>query len=162
MTLLDKSKIPDPTTGMEELYREIILEHFKSPHNKGIGSSAGIRGEGTNPLCGDSVTLGITMQGEKIQDIKFDGHGCAISQSSCSMMTDAVQGKTVKDAQSLAKGFKAIFGVIEHGEAPPKLTAEDWGELAALEGVKKFPVRIKCAILSWNTLLETLKKINGK
>jgi nitrogen fixation protein NifU and related proteins len=161
MSPFDKSKIPDPMNGMEDLYREIILEHFKSPHNKGIDSSAGIRGEGTNPLCGDSVTLGINLQGEKIQAIKFDGHGCAISQSSCSMMTDAIQGKTVKDAETLAKRFKAVFGVSDRGDSPQKLTPDELGELASLEGVKKFPVRIKCAILPWNTLLETLKKING-
>ena len=144
--------------GMDELYREIILDHFKSPHNKGTLPSANLHGEGTNPLCGDSITLSLRVEEDRLNEIKYEGIGCAISQSSSSMMTDAVKGKKISEVQKTAKGFKAIFGLKEEGSTPVKLNEDELGDLAALEGVKKFPVRIKCAILPWNTLLETLKK----
>ncbi len=148
--------------SLDELYREIILEHFKSPHHKGSLANANRTGEGMNPLCGDDVQISLLMNGDTIQDIRFDGHGCAISQAAASMMTDAVKGKSVEAVLRLARGFKAVFGVKDDStngqKAPPPLTEEEMGDRAALEGVKKFPVRIKCAILSWNTLLETLNK----
>ncbi len=144
--------------SLDELYREIILDHFKSPHNMGRLPNPTLQGEGTNPLCGDSVTLTLRLEENKIKDIRFDGHGCAISQSSSSMMTDAVLGKSISEIKNLGKSFKSVFGIKDNPEEPVKpMNVEEMGDLAALEGVKKFPVRIKCAILPWNTLLEIIK-----
>jgi len=147
---------------MEDLYREIILEHFKSPHNKGNLPEAGLRGEGNNPLCGDEVSISLFLEGNKIKDIKFEGHGCAISQSAASMMTDAVKGKSIDAVKLLAGTFKGFLGINENrGLVEATGKAEELGEMAALEGVKKYPVRIKCAVLPWNTLLEVLQKDGG-
>jgi nitrogen fixation NifU-like protein len=140
--------------GVEELYREVILDHFKTPRNKGHIENANVKADGMNPLCGDQITITATVDGGKIKDLKFEGHGCAISQSSASMMTAALKGKSLSEAQSITSLFKQMFGLEEKkGDADP----EALGDLEALEGVKKYPVRIKCAVLSWNTLLEALK-----
>ena len=145
--------------GVEDLYREVILEHFKSPKNRGRLDAANARAEGLNPLCGDQITVSAVVDGGTIKDIRFEGHGCAISQSSASMMTAAVKGRRLESAAALTATFKALFGV-EADPAPAK--PEDLGDLEALEGVKRYPVRIKCALLSWNTLLEALKNANTK
>jgi nitrogen fixation NifU-like protein len=145
-----------PMGGVEELYREVILEHFKVPQNKGQIEKPTVKAEGMNPLCGDQISITAILDGDKIKDLKFDGHGCAISQSSASMMTAALKGKTLKDASGLAALFKKMFGIEDKEAVLPK-DPEALGDLEALEGVKKYPVRIKCALLSWNTLLEALK-----
>lgn len=144
--------------GVEELYREVILEHFKVPQNKGSIPHPTVKADGMNPLCGDQISVSAILDGDKIKDIKFEGHGCAISQSSASMMTAALKGKTLNDARGLTALFKKMFGVEEKGVTLPK-DPDALGDLEALEGVKKYPVRIKCALLSWNTLLEAL---NGR
>ena len=133
----------------DDLYREIILEHFKSPRNHGHLDQADIFAQGANPFCGDELEVTVTLAGEKIREIRFKGTGCSISQSSASMMTEAVNGKTLQEAEGLAKKFKAVML-----ESAPAQTLEPEEDLQALEGVKKYPVRIKCAILSWNTLLD--------
>ena len=133
----------------DDLYREIILEHFKSPRNHGHLDQAQIFAQGANPFCGDDLEVTVTLDGETIREIRFKGTGCSISQSSASMMTEAVNGKTLQEAEGLAKKFKAVML-----ESAPAETLEPEEDLRALEGVKKYPVRIKCAILSWNTLLD--------
>jgi nitrogen fixation protein NifU and related proteins len=143
--------------GVEELYREVILDHFKSPRNKGALPNANAHADGMNPLCGDQITVSAVVDNGVIRDIKFDGHGCAISQSSASMMTDAIKGKNISDALKVSQAFKKIFGI--EGEASIDTSSVEIGDMEALEGVKKYPVRIKCAVLSWNTFLEALKNL---
>jgi|SRR5579885_2209979 len=151
--------------GLEDLYREIILDHYRSPRNRGdLPTPPAVRVEGFNPLCGDEVVLYVNLDdGGRVTDIKVDGQGCSISQSSASMMTTAVIGKTEAETRELIRSFKAMMSIHERGldgvevdpdgaDAPqPRV---DMGELEALRGVVKFPVRIKCATLSWNTLAQ--------
>jgi len=133
----------------DDLYREIILEHFKDPRNQGRLDQADILAQGANPFCGDELEITIALDGETVREIRFQGKGCSISQSSASMMTDAVKGKSLRAAEELAKKFKAVML-----ESAPAEGLEPEEDLQSLEGVKKYPVRIKCAILSWNTLLD--------
>ncbi len=133
----------------DDLYREIILEHFKNPRNHGRLEKADLTAQGANPFCGDELELTLALEGEMIQDLRAECRGCSISQASASMMTEAIKGKTLSQAEELARQFKGIM--LENGaisDLPP-----DMEDLQSLEGVKKYPVRIKCAILGWNTLL---------
>ncbi len=139
--------------GLEDLYREIILDHYKSPRNRGSLEPPAVRAEGHNPLCGDEIEVFITVEDDKVSDIKISGQGCSISQSSASMMSAAIKGKPIADVRALISRFKHMMS-IEEGEVPD--TSAPLGDLEALQGVVKFPVRIKCAILSWNTLAEAL------
>ena len=153
--------------GLEDLYREIILDHYRSPRNRGeLPAPPARRVEGFNPLCGDEVVLYVDIDDSgRVADIKVDGQGCSISQSSASMMTSAVKGRTEAETRELIKAFKAMMSIHERGldgaadgdgdgTAEPPRPAVDMGELEALRGVVKFPVRIKCATLSWNTLAQ--------
>ncbi len=143
--------------GVEDLYREVILDHFKSPKNKGSLPSANAQAEGLNPLCGDQIQITAVIEDDHIRDIKFEGHGCAISQSAASMITAAVKGRSLPEVKGLTQLYKAMFSVEEEKtNGPSQLTEDDLGDLVSLEGVKKYPVRIKCALLSANTLLETI------
>ncbi len=135
--------------SLDELYREIILDHYKNPRNRGRIPDPSATAGAYNPLCGDEVDLYLKIEGERIVDIRFEGRGCSISQSSASMLTEAVKNKTLTDAEALADQVRGML----LGEREP---APDLGDLEALQGVKKFPVRIKCAILSWNTLKDAL------
>ncbi|HWI03712.1 MAG TPA: SUF system NifU family Fe-S cluster assembly protein [Acidimicrobiales bacterium] len=149
--------------GLEDLYREIILDHYRSPRNRGeLPAPPARRVEGFNPLCGDEVILYVDIDDSgRISDIKVDGQGCSISQSSASMMTTAVRGRTEAETRELIRAFKAMMSIHErdldgNGESRPVTPGPsvDMGELEALRGVVKFPVRIKCATLSWNTLAQ--------
>ena len=137
----------------DDLYREIILEHFRSPRNHGRLEKPDMLAEGANPFCGDELNLTLHLNGETIRDIRAECKGCSISQSSASMMTEAVKGKTLAQAAELARAFKKIM--LEG--APADSLPEEMEDLKALEGVKKYPVRIKCAILGWNTLLDGIQ-----
>ncbi|MDH3683155.1 MAG: SUF system NifU family Fe-S cluster assembly protein [Acidimicrobiia bacterium] len=151
-------------SGLEDLYREIILDHYRSPRNKGtLEAPPAHRTEGFNPLCGDEVVVYLAIDDDRrIADIKIDGQGCSISQSSASMMSAAVKGRTIEEARELTDTFKAMMSIHEtdiggdgsEADAPTEgVNAElKLGDLEALRGVVKFPVRIKCATLSWNTL----------
>lgn len=132
----------------EDLYREIILDHYRSPRNKRRGVEGAIAVKHDNPLCGDELHLAVDVQDGSVADVAFDGRGCSISQASASMMTEAVQGKSVKDALGITETVRQMM----HGHAP----AEDLGDLMALEGVAKFPVRVKCALLAWMALKDAL------
>ena len=155
-------------SGLEDLYREIILDHYRSPRNRGeLPTPPAQRTEGFNPLCGDEVVVYIDIDDGRISDIKIDGQGCSISQSSASMMSDAVKGKTVEEVRDLTATFKAMMSIHEHeiggdgsetadGDGPVASDEDDLGDLEALRGVVKFPVRIKCATLGWNTLAQAL------
>ena len=152
--------------GLEDLYREIILDHYRNPRNRGeLPAPPAHRVEGFNPLCGDEIVVYLEVDDDDVvQDIKIGGQGCSISQSSASMMSAAVKGKTVDEVRDLTRAFKAMMSVHESsleaegesGEEPVEAPAEDvkLGDLEALRGVVKFPVRIKCATLAWNTLAQ--------
>jgi len=153
--------------GLEDLYREIILDHYRNPRNRGeLPAPPAKRVEGFNPLCGDEVVVFLDVGDDGlVRDIKIDGQGCSISQSSASVMSAAVKGKTVDEARALIRAFKAMMSIHEQrldadGELTDEAVAPDpgvkLGDLEALQGVVKFPVRIKCATLSWNTLAQAL------
>ena len=151
--------------GLEDLYREIILDHYRSPRNRGeLPAPPAHKSEGFNPLCGDEIVVYLDVHNGVVDDIKIGGQGCSISQSSASMMSAAVKGKSVPDAHRLVRAFKNMMSIHEHtldGE-DGELVAEEpdvkLGDLEALRGVVKFPVRIKCATLAWNTLVQGLEE----
>ena len=145
--------------GLEDLYREIILDHYRNPRNRGeLPSPPATRSEGFNPLCGDEIQVYVEIENGTVSDIRIGGQGCSISQSSASMMSAAVKGKTVPEARRVLAAFKAMMSVHEAGLDGGEGADEDdladvkLGDLEALRGVVKFPVRIKCATLAWNTL----------
>ncbi len=133
---------------LDELYQDLILDHHRRPRNKRPCPACSCRAEGANALCGDSLVVGVSLDGERIASVSFEGQGCAISQASASMMTEAVQGLSVADALALGGELRALL----RGEAP----ARDLGDLQSLEGIARFPVRIKCALLPWTTLEHAL------
>jgi nitrogen fixation NifU-like protein len=157
--------------GLEDLYREIILDHYRNPRNRGeLETPPAHRVEGFNPLCGDEIVVYVDVEDGTIADIKIGGQGCSISQSSASMMSSAVKGKTVAEARELTKAFKALMTIHESrldggdgsGTDTPTPDPEvKLGDLEALQGVVKFPVRIKCATLSWNTLGQGLDEVEA-
>lgn len=148
--------------GLEDLYREIILDHYRTPRNRGeLESPPAVESRGHNPLCGDEITLYLLVDGAGdeavVTDVKISGQGCSISQSSASMMTQAVIGKSVGDARAMIRRFRSMMG-IEGIEMQPGDDDIDLGDLEALQGVVKFPVRIKCAVLGWSTLADALDR----
>lgn len=148
-------------SNLEDLYREIILDHYRSPRNRGeLASPPAHRVEGFNPLCGDEVVVYLDVQDGVLTDIKMTGHGCSISQSSSSLMTAAVKGKSLEDVQSTIATFKGLMTTVPTSSDDDSIDdLRKLGELAALAGVAKFPVRIKCATLAWNTLAQGLEEI---
>jgi nitrogen fixation protein NifU and related proteins len=159
--------------GLEDLYREIILDHYRNPRNRGeLATPPALRAEGFNPLCGDEIVLFVEVDsGGVIRDLKVGGQGCSISQSSASMMSAAVKGKSVDEARALTRAFKALMSIHESKlDGGPDGSGTDTpvpdpevklGDLEALQGVVKFPVRIKCATLSWNTLTQALDEVSA-
>jgi nitrogen fixation protein NifU and related proteins len=174
--------------GLEDLYREIILDHYRNPRNRGeLESPPAVRAEGFNPLCGDEVVVYIDAENGVIADLKISGQGCSISQSSASMMTVAVKGKTLAQARATIRAFRAMMSLhgqqldspalagepLAAGEQPDasedersaaQVAADEGvslGDLEALQGVVKFPVRIKCATLSWHTLGQALDEVEA-
>jgi len=142
----------DRDVELDELYREIILDHYRSPRNRGSLEEPSISGEGDNPLCGDEVKLDLTIQGDHIAAVRFLGRGCSISQASASMLTQAIMGLSLDEAESLFETFKGMM----YGS--DQVDVESLGDLEALQGVRKFPVRVKCATLAWNVLQEALEQ----
>jgi nitrogen fixation protein NifU and related proteins len=156
--------------GLEDLYREIILDHYRNPRNRGeLSAPPATRVEGFNPLCGDEIVLYLDIEGDVVKDIRIGGQGCSISQSSASMMSSAVKGRTIDEVRALSRAFKGMMSIheatldgdgVDPDDASPGSNGADedvkLGDLEALRGVVKFPVRIKCATLSWNTLLQGL------
>ena len=130
--------------SLDDLYREIILDHYAHPRNHGRLEHADISVEGANPLCGDELLLHARVEDGVIAEVRFDGRGCSISQASASMMTEEMRGKRLDEAHTLVEQFKAMM----HGQS----SALDDTDLAALQGVRKFPVRVKCATLAWVAL----------
>jgi nitrogen fixation protein NifU and related proteins len=136
--------------ALDEIYKEVILDHYKNPRNKRPIEAATVSCTQNNPLCGDEITVLATVDDGKVLDVAFQGAGCSISQSSASMMTEAVSGQTVDDALAMAGEFRGMMA----GDVEP--TEERFGDLVALKGVVKYPIRIKCAVLAWDVLQEAL------
>ncbi|CAN5220309.1 SUF system NifU family Fe-S cluster assembly protein [soil metagenome] len=138
--------------SLEELYKEVILDHYRTPRNKGRLDPHDVALERNNPLCGDEIELFVRFDGDTVEGIGFEGKGCSISQASASMMTEKVEGLTAKESASLAESIKRMMAGEEEGDV------DTLGDLVSLKGVVKYPVRIKCALLGWNTLLEALQE----
>lgn len=134
--------------ALDDLYREVILDHYAHPRNRGRLDPSDVSVEGTNPLCGDELSLYLRLSDGRVTEARFEGRGCSISQASTSMMTEVIKGKTLEEVRALVGKFKGMM----RGETP----GDDLGELIALAGVRKFPVRIKCATLSWVALEQGL------
>ncbi len=138
----------------EELYRELILDHYKSPRNHGKLESADLVVSGANPLCGDELEFSMSFKNGLLTDLRFQGKGCSISQASASMMSEAVKNKSLNEIQDLIRQFREMM--LENRSV--ESLSPEMEELLSLEGVKKYPIRIKCALLAWNTLTEAVKK----
>ena len=141
------------SANLRDLYQEIILDHSRKPKNAGVLEDPTGEAQGNNPLCGDRVTVYVKLDGERIDDVRFDARGCAISVASASMMTEILKGRTLEDAEA---AFERFNTQLTAKEAP--VLAED-DELSALMGVRDFPTRIKCATLPWQTLRAALKGV---
>ena len=136
--------------ALEELYKEVILDHYKSPRNKRGLPGAELSCRKNNPLCGDEITVHAHLADGKVAEVTFEGSGCSISQASASMLTESVTGRTVEEAEQMAAEFRGMMeGKVEPDE-------ESFGDLVALKGVVKYPVRIKCAVLAWDVFQEAL------
>jgi len=131
---------------LTDLYQEVILDHNRRPRNFRAIEAATRKQEGYNPLCGDRLTLYVTLDGDRIADVAFQGTGCAISKASASLMTEALKGKTIDDARALFARFHEMV------TSAPETDVPDLGKLSVLAGVREFPTRIKCASLAWHTL----------
>ena len=144
--------------SLDDLYREVILDHYRNPRRRGALEHPDAHADGQNPLCGDEISLDLALDGDRITDVRLQGRGCSISQASASMMAEAIAGKTIAEVESLIHRFKAMME-IEPGD--PGIDASRpgaaLGDLEALQGVRRFPVRIKCADLPWATLAEALE-----
>lgn len=130
---------------LDDLYRRVIMDHYKNPRNRGRFEEDSVTVDLNNPTCGDRISLQLKMQDGLVEDARYTGEGCSISMSSASMMTEAVKGKTLNEALELAERFSSLM----KGEA---VEFEDYEDIEALSGVNKFPARIKCATLAWNAL----------
>jgi nitrogen fixation NifU-like protein len=137
---------------LKELYRDVILDHNKKPRNFGKLDPADAQADGHNPLCGDRLSVFVKLNGETVEDIRFEGKGCAISTASASLMTEAVKGK---DKAAIGALFKKVHDLLTQQDA---VTGTELGKLAALSGVREFPARVKCASLCWHTLNAALDR----
>jgi nitrogen fixation NifU-like protein len=135
-------------SDLRELYQEVILDHNKRPRNFRVIENPSRTAKGHNPLCGDRLTLYVTLDGDRIADASFEGSGCAISKASASLMTEAIKGKTLGEADALFSKFHTL--VTAPGDAPA--SSEGLGKLAVFAGVREYPARVKCASLAWHTL----------
>jgi nitrogen fixation protein NifU and related proteins len=135
----------------DEIYKDIILDHYKSPRNRGQLDGPDAAAQGNNPLCGDEIEVAIKLDGDVVEDVSFSGKGCSISQASASLMTEAIKGRSTRDVAAVMAAFKNMM--LGDGTIDEDLL----GDIEALHGVKKFPVRVKCATLAWNTLQDALE-----
>jgi nitrogen fixation protein NifU and related proteins len=140
-------------SDLRDLYQDVILEHSKTPRNFRVQPAADHKAEGFNPLCGDRFTIYVTLEGDAIKDVSFQGAGCAISKASASMMTQSVKGKTMAEAEKIFERFHEMVT----GQAEKSAEESDLGKLTVFSGVCEFPVRVKCATLAWHTLHAALE-----
>lgn len=143
-------------SDLEDLYKEVILDHYRTPRNRAKIENADVHLHRDNPLCGDEIDLYVDIEDGRVTNVGFEGRGCSISQASVSMMTEKLKGLSIAEAEALANTFKSMM----QGEEAKDEDA--LGDLLALQGVQKYPVRIKCALLGWNTFLEGVKIHNEK
>jgi nitrogen fixation NifU-like protein len=145
--------------ALEELYREVILDHYRNPRNRGHLESPDATAQGVNPLCGDEINLELTLSDGVVTDVAVEGQGCSISQSSASMMTEAIKGKSKEEIEAMVSKFRTMMSLEEsdHTGLDPERPGSVLGDIEALQGVRQYPVRIKCASLAWNTLIEALE-----
>lgn len=141
-------------SNLEQLYRQVIMDHYKTPRNRGISTTNNVIVELNNPSCGDKLNIALVIENDIIKDAKFDGEGCSISMSSASMMTQEIKGKKIDEALAMSQLFSEMMLSHEHDY-------EVLGDAQALEGVAKFPARIKCATLAWKALEKGVKQ-NGQ
>ena len=146
--------------SLDDLYREVILDHYRHPRHRGTLEHPDAHADGQNPLCGDEISLDLALDGDRIADVRLLGRGCSISQASASMMAEAATGKTLAEVAELMRRFKAMME-IEAGDPgiDPSRPGAALGDLEALQGVRRFPVRIKCADLPWATLAQALESL---
>lgn len=137
---------------LDQLYKEAILQHYKTPHNRGKLDPYSVRKEGVNPSCGDELELFLRVDGDCIDAASFEGEGCAISQASASMMTDAIRGRSLDEARALTADFKAML----HGDPP----SDALGDLVVLQGVSRLHARVKCATLAWVALEQAIDALD--
>ena len=140
------------TSDLRELYQSVILDHNKHPRNQGSPHGANRHAEGHNPLCGDRLSVHVALDGGVVKDVGFEGHGCAISKASASLMTEAVKGRSTAEAEALFRAFHELV------TSDPRSTPDTshLGKLAVFGGVREFPIRVKCATLCWHTLRSAL------
>ena len=141
-------------SDLRDLYQEVILDHVRRPRNSGALAGASHRADGDNPLCGDKVTIFLSVEGGRITDVRFQGRGCAISLASASLMTEAIKGKTEADVRAVFERFHTGLTAKDEEDAANALA--DLDKLAVFSGVREFPVRVKCATLPWHTLVAAL------
>ena len=145
------------SSELEELYQEVILDHSRRPRNFGELADAAVRVHGDNPACGDEIHLGVKFRADgALEEIKFSGHGCAISQASASLMTMKLKGKSRAEAEEMLRAFHEL--VTEETSDPPK----SLGDLRLMQGVRKFPQRVKCAMLAWRAVEQALRQSAGE
>jgi nitrogen fixation NifU-like protein len=145
--------------SLEELYREVILDHYRNPRHEGSLEHADAHAEGSNPLCGDEIAIDLAISDGRVAEIAVLGRGCSISQASASMMASAVEGKTLGEIEDLNRRIKALLDITDGDPGiDPERPGAALGDLEALQGVKQFPVRVKCADLAWTTLAEALER----
>lgn len=143
--------------ALEDLYREVILDHYRNPRNRAPLTRVDSTAEGVNPLCGDEVTVELEFEGDRVSGVRVQGQGCSISQSSASMMGTAIKGKSRAEVADLVRRFKGMMDIESDASGvDPDRPGAVLGDLEALQGVRQYPVRIKCANLAWTTLEEAL------
>jgi nitrogen fixation NifU-like protein len=142
-------------SDLRDLYQEVILDHNKRPRNFRVMEDANHRADGHNPLCGDRVTVFVRLAGDRIEDVSFQGSGCAISKASASLMTDSVKGQTLRDVEALFQNFQSM--VTAAPDSDDDVESDALGKLAVFAGVREFPSRVKCASLAWHALRAALK-----
>lgn len=138
--------------NLNQLYRSVIMDHYKTPRNKGVIDDGTMTVDMNNPTCGDAIRLTLDVQDEIVQDAKFDGEGCSISLASASMMTEAIKGKSIKHALLMSEEFSKMMLGEDYD------ISEEDGDIEALSGVSQFPARIKCATLTWKALEKGVKE----
>lgn len=140
---------------LDELYKEVILDHYANPRNRRPLPNPTLVVEQNNPVCGDEIRLYVEISDDALTDVGFEGHGCSISQSSASMMTEMVKGESLDEVIGQVLAFKRLM------TSNDAIDPDEWGDLEAFQGVRKFPVRVKCATLAWNALQESIEKYHS-
>ena len=144
--------------ALEDLYREVILDHYRNPRNRGHLDAPDATAHGVNPLCGDEINIDLTIRDGVVNAVAIEGQGCSISQSSASMMSEAIRGKTLPEIEDMVARFRTMMSLDDSDDPglDPERPGSVLGDIEALQGVRQYPVRIKCAALSWTTLMEAL------